>query len=128
MRRSAGVRTHPDGFAAPTVFLVVTDGKAPPGNEKTPFFPSKNPSRRCPAGRIPPNFARHSRTHSRADKPPVAPKLCGTQSCGGRSLRLIHGHIGFEDLGDLHLYLFQVGAGVVIQIGFLIHGLKPGGK
>ena len=41
MPRSAGVRTHPDDFSAPTVFPVFTDGKAPPGNERNPIFPGK---------------------------------------------------------------------------------------
>ncbi len=28
-----------DGFSAPTVLLVVADGKAPPRNERNPIFP-----------------------------------------------------------------------------------------
>ena len=41
VRHSAGVRTHPDGFSASTVFPVVTEDKAPPGNEKPHIFPVK---------------------------------------------------------------------------------------
>ncbi len=57
-------------------------GRQEPGNGRT----IENPSRHCPLERIPANSECHSRTHSRADEPPVAPnnawyeKTCGTTS------------------------------------------------